>query len=95
MLQRVRVAAVLALCVLMSASAPAAEKTKAPAKKAPPKAKTHTVEAEPLRIDITLKGVFEAKRMAKVSLGNLIDRPDEVREIDSDEEDDSPVMIAL
>lgn len=60
---------VLVLCVLMSASALAAEKAveKAPEKKAPPKAKTYTVEAEPLRIDITLDGVFEAKRMTEVS----------------------------
>ncbi len=73
MLQRVRVAAVLMLCVLMSASALAAEKANGPEKKepskkkAPPKAKTYTVEVEPLRIDITLGGVFEAKRMAEVS----------------------------
>ena len=73
MVQRVRVAAVLVLCVLMSASALAAEKAaekkgeKAPRKKAPPKAKTYTVEVEPLRIDIVLGGVFEAKRMSEVS----------------------------
>ena len=37
-------------------------------KPASPKPATHTVEKEPLKIEVTLDGVFEAQKMTEVSL---------------------------
>lgn len=63
MLNARRIPAVLVLFVLMGAAVSAAEKTE----EQPAEPKTHTVEAAPLKIEVSLGGVFESKRMTEVS----------------------------
>lgn len=57
------VAVVIVSFALMGAAVSAAEKTE----EQPPEPKTHTVEAAPLKIEVSLGGVFESKRMTEVS----------------------------
>ncbi|MFH1731013.1 MAG: HlyD family efflux transporter periplasmic adaptor subunit [Planctomycetota bacterium] len=57
------VAVVLVLFALMGAAVSAAEKTEGQ----PAEPKTHTVEAAPLKIEVSLDGVFESEQMTEVS----------------------------
>ena len=57
-------ALMLAVCAQASAGEPAKEKPK----HAPPVPSVHTVKNAPFRVDIKLKGVFEAQGMAEIGL---------------------------